>query len=176
MSDVILKNRSTVYRDPFLKVERREYEYGDGAYAYFIKDEPDFSVCGAITEEGEVLMVRQFRPGPGQFTYDVPGGMIEKGATAEETARQELLEETGYRAGEIWEVASCFVTAYSTARKHIFLATGCHKVAEPEEEDNMIAAPVTVSQEEFRKLMISGTMLDLDCCLYLDRYLAEGQL
>lgn len=174
MNDVTLKNRSTVYRDPFLRVERREYEHDGRGYAYFVKNEPDFSVCGAVTDTDDILMVRQFRPGPGRFTYDVPGGMVEKGATPEETARQELLEETGYVPGKIWKVTTCFVTAYSTARKHIFIASDCRKVAEPEEEENMVAAPAIISQAEFRVLLKGGNMLDLDCCLYLDRYLTGG--
>lgn len=174
MSDVPARTaREALYSDPYLTVAEHHFEQGGDAYRYFIKEEPDFAVVGAVTEEGEILMVRQFRPGPGRFTYDVPGGMIDAGDRPIEAARKELLEETGY-TGDLREVAQTYVTAYSTAKKHIFLATGCRKVAEPEAEPNMIAELRVVSHEEFTAIMRSGDVLDLDCMLLLAAELGLG--
>jgi ADP-ribose pyrophosphatase len=169
MTDTVRhKSSRPVYADPYLQVEERTFEHKGRDYGYLVKDEPDFSVVGALTAEGEVVMVRQFRPGPGKYLLDLPGGMIDPGQTAEDAARAELLEETGY-AGEIVPVTTAFVTAYSTARKHIFLARNCRKVAEAEEEENIIGAPLLVTKEEFAEIIRAGDMLDLDCALILAR-------
>ena len=40
--------------------------------------------------------MRQYRPGAGSLTLELPAGHVEAGETPEQTARKELLEETGY--------------------------------------------------------------------------------
>ncbi|WP_262691217.1 NUDIX hydrolase [Kordiimonas aestuarii] len=171
--DVTLTSRTEVYSDPYLRVVRKCFEHKGRDYAYFIKEEPEFAICGAITADGQVLMVRQFRPGPARWLYDMPGGMIDAGDTPLETARRELLEETGYMA-ELEHLTTCYVTAYSTAKKHIFLAKNCRKVAEPEEDTGVIAEPVLLNKEAFLKLVDGGELLDLECGLLLARHLSEN--
>lgn len=61
----------------------------------------DFVGMAALNEQGELLLVRQYRPGAGAVTLEVPGGHIEAGETPEQAARKELLEETGYEAGNL---------------------------------------------------------------------------
>jgi ADP-ribose pyrophosphatase len=55
----------------------------------------------AITEEGRVVIVRQYRPAVDRYTLELPSGLVDPGETPLESARRELLEETGYRAGEL---------------------------------------------------------------------------
>jgi NTP pyrophosphohydrolases including oxidative damage repair enzymes len=56
----------------------------------------------AITPNQEMIFVRQFRFGIGRETLEIPGGMMDKGETAEEGCARELLEETGY-ASTNWQ-------------------------------------------------------------------------
>ena len=53
-----------------------------------------------LTDEGRVVMVRQYRQGTQTITLEVPGGMSEPDETPEEGARREFREETGYEADE----------------------------------------------------------------------------
>ncbi len=50
----------------------------------------------AITREGRIVVVRQYRFGAGKTTTEIPAGMVDAGETAEDAARRELKEETGY--------------------------------------------------------------------------------
>lgn len=50
-----------------------------------------------LNEGGEVLLVRRGDNGH----WDVPGGRVEPGESAEAAARRELLEETGMQAGAL---------------------------------------------------------------------------
>ncbi|SDE32435.1 NUDIX hydrolase [Kordiimonas lacus] len=164
--DVTLKQSSTVYSNPYLEVEDRTYSHDGREYRYVVARQPEFSVVGAVTKEGKILMMRQFRPGPGHFTHELPAGMVDPGDTPEETARKELLEETGY-TGRIEAVTTAYVMAYSTAKRHIFLAHDCEKIAEPEEDPGVIGEPFLMDPQDFAGLLRSGDMLDLDAALIL---------
>jgi len=54
-----------------------------------------------VTDDKEVLLIRQFRPPVNGYVIEFPAGLNDKGDTLEEAARRELLEETGYSAKEI---------------------------------------------------------------------------
>jgi ADP-ribose pyrophosphatase len=51
-----------------------------------------------VTDNKEVLLIRQFRPPVNGYVIEFPAGLNDKGDTLEEAARRELLEETGYTA------------------------------------------------------------------------------
>lgn len=56
----------------------------------------------AKTKEGKIIMVRQFRFGIGDYTLEVPGGMIDAGENVLSAAKREVQEETGY-VGKNWQ-------------------------------------------------------------------------
>lgn len=94
----------------FSVVEKPGADEGPGQ---FVIDSPDFVVVLALDGAGRILLVRQFRPAVDQETLELPAGMVDPGYTPEETARKELLEETGYDAGPLEQLA---VLSASTAR------------------------------------------------------------
>ena len=53
----------------------------------------------AITDDGRIVMVEQYRFGTGRNTVETPGGMVDPGETALQAAERELEEETGYTGG-----------------------------------------------------------------------------
>lgn len=54
-----------------------------------------------LTPDNEVVLVKQYRHGIREVTLEVPGGLVDPGDTPESAAVRELLEETGYGAGEV---------------------------------------------------------------------------
>jgi len=57
---------------------------------------PDWVNVVAITDQHEMLFVRQWRFGARTFTLEVPAGLIEPGEEPLAAGQRELLEETGY--------------------------------------------------------------------------------
>jgi ADP-ribose pyrophosphatase len=55
----------------------------------------------AFTEKNKILVVKQFRLGISEFTYELPGGIIASGVHPLNAAKEELLEETGHES-ESW--------------------------------------------------------------------------
>jgi ADP-ribose pyrophosphatase len=54
-----------------------------------------------VTDDNNVLLIRQFRPPVNGYVVEFPAGLNDKGETLEEAARRELIEETGYSANEM---------------------------------------------------------------------------
>lgn len=86
---------------------------------------------------GEIVLVRQYRHAVGQELWEVPAGMIERGEPPLETARRELIEETGYRAETLRFLFSMYTTpGFCTERIHLFVAEGLTQgIAEPEDDE-----------------------------------------
>jgi ADP-ribose pyrophosphatase len=68
-------------------------------HGFYLLDSTDWVNVIPLTADGNILLVKQYRFGTGDFSLEIPGGMIEEGDSPEGAAARELLEETGY-AGE----------------------------------------------------------------------------
>ena len=104
---------------------------------YIIMDAPDWVIV--IAEHNDnFLMVKQWRHGEAALSVEFPGGVIDKGEEAEEAARRELEEETGYKAGKMTKLGSVNPNpALFSNHVHFYLAedleaTGKQKLDEDE--------------------------------------------
>src|ERR1051325_816606 len=99
-------NRKEVFATPWFQVLTTEA--ADGKHPHYSIQAPDFVVVIALDEQQRLILVRQFRPAVEEFTLELPAGHIEAGETPEQSARKELLEETGYEAEQF-----TFLTKFS---------------------------------------------------------------
>ncbi len=81
-----------------------------------------------VTADDEVLFVRLHRFGIDAQSLETPGGLVDPGEDPAHAARRELIEETGYDAGELVHLRTIHPNpALQSTRVHFFLATGCTK-------------------------------------------------
>jgi 8-oxo-dGTP pyrophosphatase MutT (NUDIX family) len=66
---------------------------------FVVIDAPDWVNVIALTPQGHLVLVRQFRYGTDAFSLEVPGGVIERGEDPVAAGMRELREETGYAGG-----------------------------------------------------------------------------
>jgi ADP-ribose pyrophosphatase len=88
-----------VYQGLFLKVRRDKARLPDGSiHGREWVVHPGASAILALADDGRVLIERQFRYAMQQVYVEIPAGKIDPGEAPLQTARRELLEETGYTA------------------------------------------------------------------------------
>jgi ADP-ribose pyrophosphatase len=102
-------------------------------------EHPGAAAIVALTNEGGVVLVRQYRHALKGYIWEIPAGTLDPGEPALDCARRELVEETGYAAAhwrQIGEITP--VPAYSDERIHLFLATGLSAAAQRLDADEVL--------------------------------------
>ncbi|MFZ2300137.1 MAG: NUDIX hydrolase [Candidatus Moraniibacteriota bacterium] len=156
-------SREEVFKKYGRGIEKRTFRLPHGREADFYLSSGHPSIaCLALTKDRQVILVKQFRPGPGKILLELPGGGFQGTETTEQAMERELLEETGYR-GRVQFVTDTLPSAYSTYIKNALVATDCEKVGEPQLEDNGESIEVVLmSLDEFRKHIRTGQMTDVE--------------
>lgn len=112
------------FRGRMLKVNEDEVTLPDGGRAFreYVVH-PGAAIILPLFDDGSVLLERQFRYPVGLHLYELPAGKLEHGEASIETAKRELLEETGYVAAEWRELALLHpCIGYSDEHIDFFLA------------------------------------------------------
>lgn len=89
--------------DGFHRIWQRTYELPDGTHAEWDMQgvPPTVSVLALTPDRSSVVMVRQFRAGPGKIVASLPGGLVDAGEDVAVAAARELREETGFSCGRV---------------------------------------------------------------------------
>lgn len=128
--------------------EERKYAYLEGF---------DGTLVIARDREGKLLILREWRYPIRDWTWCFPAGGVEKGATSLETAKRELLEETGY-AAQIWtELGTLRIDPGRNCQTvTVYLAEDVEKVQEPELEPTEQHETHWFSLDEIEEMIRKG--------------------
>lgn len=127
---------------------------------FFLIRTPDWVNVVAITEDDQLVLVRQFRHGTEEFSLEIPGGLVDPHEREPAAAAvRELREETGFLPGELHPLGSMAPNpAIFGNRCYAYLATGCRRVGEllqdPGEDLEVVLVPVA----EVDSLVRSGAI------------------
>jgi len=118
-----------------------------------------------LTTDGRVVLVRQLREAVGERMLEIPAGLHDApGEPPEDTARRELSEETGYRAGSIERLGRIHTSpGFVDEVCELFIARGCEPAGEPEEGIEVVVTTLedAVAKVEGGEITDSKTVVAL---------------
>ena len=120
-----------------VRKDRMRAPSGGREREYDVIEAPDWTNVIAITDEDNVVLIRQYRPGIKKVTLEIPGGMIDPGETPIQAAMRELSEETGYQSSGWRHLGTIFPNpAIQTNRAITFLAQSARLLSEPHPDED----------------------------------------
>ncbi len=122
--------RRYLYRNPWCAFRVDEVALPGGAtIEYGVLEGGGFASVVPLTEEGRVVLVRQWRQPLGAFTLELPSGGVDRGENPREAAERELFEEAGFRAVGLEHLVSIHTSTGRTDEVcHLFR---CRAVRDP---------------------------------------------
>ncbi|MEK3934797.1 NUDIX hydrolase [Sporosarcina sp. FSL W7-1349] len=153
----------TLYEGKVITLRVEEVELPDGKRtARELIRHPGAVAILAITSEGKLVFVEQYRKALERSLIEIPAGKIDAGEAPEVTAIRELEEETGYGAREFIFIQS-FATSPGFADEviHLYLARDLYPIDNPAagDEDEFINI-MEVSLAEAEEMMTNGSIFD----------------
>ncbi len=151
--------RRLVFESPFVRVYEQDVEPapGEEQQVFWSIDSGRYAAVLALTEDGEIPLVRQFRPAHGRFVLELPSGAVDEGEEPEAAARRELLEETGCEARDLVPLGPLLVdSGRSETLQWAYFAPGARRVASPDPGEPL--ETVWVSPAELKRLIVAGEL------------------
>lgn len=127
---------------------------------FFIAAGYSYIIVLAIDVNGRVIIVNQFYISQQKKLVSLVAGIIDDNEEPQDTARRELMEETGYTAKRFISLGKSIKGKYATGEAHYFLALEASKVQEPELEGTEDIEILMISMSKFKKLLKQRKLLD----------------
>lgn len=102
----------------------------------------------AVTDEDQLILVKQYRKALEKTTWEIPAGKLEKGEDPIDCARRELEEETGYRAKSIQPIYSFYTSpGFANEIIHLFWAEDLEKgEVQPDQDEFVELVPCSLDE------------------------------
>lgn len=155
----VLKS-TEMFKAGFFRLRVDECELPDGRIAprYYVLEFPNWVNVIPVTDDGQMILVRQYRHAGDDIYLEIPGGSADShDENPADTAARELREETGYTARELvdcgWHSPN---PAMQNNKLYTYLALGCAKTDEQDLDPYEDLEVLTLSIDEVYKRLEQG--------------------
>ncbi len=153
-------NTEQILKAHVFDIEKVQIELPDGRQRYYdlVRHCPAVVVL-PVTDEGNILFVRQYRLGAGKELLELPAGLINDGEDPDPAAERELREETGYE-GELTRLGGFYASAgYCSEYLNIYIARNLHWNPLPQDDDEFLSC-ISIPVGEAYRSVENGEMED----------------
>ncbi|MFD0844848.1 NUDIX domain-containing protein [Streptococcus saliviloxodontae] len=127
----------------------------------------------AVTPEGKIVIVKQYRKAIEAISYEIPAGKLEVGENGSEmeAAARELEEETGYTADLTFLYEFYTAIGFCDEKIKLYLADNLEKVPNPRpQDDDEVLELFELTYEECMDLVASGAIRDAKTLIALQYF------
>ena len=160
LTEEILDAR-TAWRGSFLRAEDLTVRLPNGKLGQRdVLRHPGAVAVIALTDDGKLVLVHQYRCALEQVTLEIPAGKLEVGEEPQQAAARELVEETGYAAARMAYLGPIAPAAgYSDEVLHLFMAMGLTFVGACPDADEFIHVDL-VDLDDMVDAVLDGKVID----------------
>lgn len=156
------KDSRREFDSPFVSVDSHTVELPNGSVIndFYTVTIQNAALIVATTDDGYIILTREYRYACKEVVTECPAGMVEENEDPMETAKRELLEETGYES-ESWTYLGPTLESTSklTNTMHLFWAKGCKFTADQNlEESEGTIEVMTITIDEAIELVMNGSI------------------
>ena len=134
----ILESKN-IFSSRFVTLKEEKLQRGDGKiiHPYYAIERPDVVYVIALTNDNGIVLVYQYKNGIKDTVWELPAGFIDEGELPTESAKRELLEETGYSGEKIlWLGGFNSGAGLSRNTNHFFLVRNAEKISDQKLDEN----------------------------------------
>jgi len=156
-----VESEKELFQGRIIRLVERKLVLPNGRRTTFhIVEHPGAVAIVPVHANGDVVLLKQFRPSIGMEIYEIPAGTIEKGEGPLATAKREIVEETGFKAKR-WDKIADFYTApgFCDERMHVYVARDLTP-AKADGDDDEILKPVRMTIDAALKLIRTRRIRD----------------
>lgn len=165
----------TVYKGKIFDITDDEIVLSDGLKRHreIIRHPGGVVIC-AQKDDGNILLVKQYRYAVKSVQTELPAGRLEKGEDPLEAAKRELREETGYIAKN-WKSLGYIFTTFGICDERLYLfAASDLTFDKPDPDEGEILDYFELPLDEVYNLIKNGTINDAKTICALARYKSEA--
>jgi len=171
--DTIEKSEPLDFRIFSVARARKRHPLWQRESSFVVLNAPDWVNIIPLTDDGNIILIRQYRHGTEDFTIEIPGGMVEPGEDHPEAAMRECTEETGYYSDNKADLLGITEPnpAFLNNHCHSFLWTNCHKIKEQNLDHNEDIEVIEMPMTQLRTYIQQGNIrhsLVLDAFFFYD--------
>ncbi|HRE38557.1 MAG TPA: NUDIX hydrolase [Chitinophagaceae bacterium] len=162
-----------LFNDKWFKVRKEvcETPLGKIVDPYYVYDFSTWVGALPVTEEGKIIMLKQYRHALGEVCYEIPGGCVDAtDKSFEEAIARELLEETGYSFSSFEYMGKISPNPSTNSNLlHMFLAKGGRKVAAQSLDENEEIEVMLLEMDELKQLLRENKIVQsmhVSCIMY----------
>ena len=175
MSDLTWKTLSSEYlfKETWFTVRKDKCEKPDGKIVdpYYVFEFPEWATGFPVTEDGKIILVKQYRQALGEVCIEIPGGCVDDtDTTPEDGIRRELLEETGYAFETVHYLGRISANpSTNTNLMHMYIALGGRKIQEQVLDHNEEIVVEMLTLDELKGMLVRNEIkqaLHVSCIFY----------
>lgn len=154
-SEIIAENPWWNYRhDRYILADNSQ---GD----YYYCETPGAVMVIPVLDDGRLILVRQFRYLVDKHSIEFACGSMLANEISFETAKRELLEETGFRAGELMKIGEFEpVNGYCKDKTCVYVGVELQQLTSPTQNNNEVLEVLFRRIDEFEQMIRSGEIWD----------------